>query len=231
MQEISNITATLPLFEGLSFRETEALLRRLRGRVQAYDRGAFLLESGRTVRALGLLLEGRALVLQEDYWGNRNLLAKLVPGQLFAETFACLPQTPLSVSVQAEEACRVVWLEVVRALEAEGPAEPGRERFLCNLLRLMAEKNLHLNEKLTHMGQRSTREKLLSYLSAQARRQGGAEFDIPFNRQQLADYLSVERSAMCAALGRLQKEGLLSYRRNHFRLRSGREGPQMGEGT
>lgn len=102
-------------------------------------------------RALGLLLEGRALVLQEDYWGNRNLLAKLVPGQLFAETFACLPQTPLSVSVQAEEACRVVWLEVVR-LGGGRAGRAGRERFLCNLLRLMAEKNLHLNEKLTHMG-------------------------------------------------------------------------------
>ena len=75
-----------------------------------------------------------------------------------------------------------------------------------------------LTGKMRHMARPTTREKLLSYLSAQAARAGGPEFDIPLDRQQLADYLAVDRSAMSAVLGKLRDEGVLEFRKNHFRL-------------
>ena len=167
---------------------------------------------------MGLLFSGGLLIVQEDFWGNWNLVAKIGPGDVFAETFACMQRRNINVNVIAEEAADVLWLNVQNILNADGETEGWKLVLLRNLLENMAEKNLHFNEKLTHMGKRNTREKLLSYLSAEAQKHGTSEFDIPFSRQQLADYLSVERSAMSTELGKLRDEGRLSFRKNHFCL-------------
>ncbi len=212
---------SLPLFQDISPSEQEKLLCCLEASERRYEKGTFLLHAGETADRLGVLLEGSASVLQEDYWGNRNLITHLGAGQVFAESFALLPGTPLNVSVLAQEACRVLLLPTQRILSPCPSACAYHGRLTQNLLRELARKNLRLNEKLTHMGQRSTREKLLSFLSAEAGRKGAAEFEIRLDRQQLADYLGVERSAMCAVLTQLQKEGLLAYNRKHFRLFAG----------
>ena len=176
----------------------------------------YLLRAGAPCSSAGLLLSGRALIIQEDFWGNRNVLAALTPGQIFAESFACASGTPLTVSVAAEEDVRAAFLDFQRMLAACPSSCPCHSRLLRNLLAVLAEKNLSLNEKLTHMGQRTTRDKLLSYLSAQARRQGSPRFRILFSRQQLADYLCVDRSGLSAELGRLRDEGMLSFQRYQF---------------
>ena len=172
------------------------------------------------MESVGLLLEGAVLVVQEDFWGNRNLIARIQPGQLFGESYAC-SGAPLGVDVVADSPSRVLWLNVHRVLSVCPNGCAYHSRLIRNLLSVLAEKNLRFKEKLDHMGQRTTREKLLSYLSAEARRQKSSEFDITFNRQQLADYLSVERSAMSAKLGKLREEGVLDFERSHFRLESG----------
>lgn len=222
------------IFAGISDGEIAAMLGCLGAGVREYGKGEFVLRSGDRAESMGLLLSGSVLVAQEDFWGNRNIMAGIRPGQLFAEAFACSPGAALSVSAEAEERCAVLWLGVGRVLTTCPSACPHHARLIRNLLSDLAEKNLRLQEKLTHMGQRTTREKLLSYLSAEARKQGSAEFDIPFSRQQLADYLSVERSAMSAELGRLRDDGVLTFRRSHFRLKTGREAPKdysVGGGT
>ena len=159
------------------------------------------------------------LVVQEDYWGNRNIRSRVAPGQVFAEAFACVPGAVMDVSVLTDEPSRVLWLNVGRILHTCPTACSHHSRMIRNLLSDLAANNLRANEKLTHISRRSTREKLLSYLSAEARRQGRADFSVPFNRQQLADYLSVERSAMSAELSRMQREGLLTVDKNSFSLK------------
>lgn len=208
----------LPLFHGIAPDERDALLACLGASERRFLRGAFLLRAGEPTDALGILLAGSASVLQEDYWGNRNLIAHLGAGQLFAESFALLPGAPLNVSVLAQEECRALFLPTQRILSPCPSACTRHGQLARNLLGELARKNLRLNEKLTHMGQRGTREKLLSFLSAEAGRADAAEFDIALDRQQLADFLGVERSAMCTVLAQLQKEGLLTYQRKHFRL-------------
>ena len=83
---------------------------------------------------------------------------------------------------------------------------------------MLAGRNLALTRKMGHMARRTTRDKVLSFLSAQALRAGGPAFDIPLDRQQLADYLAVDRSALSAVLSRLRDEGVLEFHKNHFRL-------------
>ena len=208
-----------PLFDGVTEDELKAMLFCLEARTAQFPKDAFLLRAGDTTDSVGLLLSGTVLVIQEDIWGNRNILSKAHPGQIFAASFACVPGAVLNVSIMAETSVTVLFLNVKRILTVCSSACAHHNRIIRNLLAELAGKNLLLNEKLTHMGRRTTRDKLMSYLSAVAQQTGQCEFDIPFSRQQLADYLAVERSGLSLELGKMQREGLLEVNRNHFVLR------------
>ncbi len=219
MQNFLPIICSSQLFSGISEVEAEAMLHCLGARTAHYSKGEYLLHAGTSAPALGLVLEGRVLVVQEGFWGGRSLLAALEPGQCFAESFACVPGASSSISVTADSRCTVLYLNAAHVL-TQCPRHCTHHNLLAhNLLADLAEKNLAFTEKLTHLGQRTTRGKLLSYLSAQAQKKGSDTFDLPFDRQQLADYLLVDRSGLCQELSRLRDEGLVDFHKNHFRLK------------
>ena len=208
------------LFAGISEEEISDMLSCLGAKIQHFPKGSFLLRAGGEVEEIGLVLAGSVLLMQEDVWGNRNILSKVGPGQAFAVAAACTPGAVLPVSAAAETPVAVLRLQAKQVMAPCGTACANHSRFLQNLLGELAGKNLHLSEKLTHMGQRTTRAKLMSYLSAQAQKLGRNEFTIPLSRQQLADYLAVERSGLCVELGKMRKEGLLEFHKNHFVLKT-----------
>lgn len=211
--KFSEVIRRCKLFSDIPENELPQTLAQLVPREKEYPADSFILSAGERTRVMGLVLEGTVMVIQEDFWGNRSLIARLSAGELFAESFACCPETPLNVSVTAETDCRILWLDAAAMLCGGGV-------LVQKLVSEISFKNLMLSEKLTHLGKRTTRTKLLSYLSAAAQRKNSREFEIPFTRQQLADYLLVERSAMSAELGRLKKDGVIDYERNRFILKS-----------
>ena len=195
------------------------MLSCLETREERFPKDTFLLRTGDTAESIGLVLSGSVLVVQEDIWGNRNILSKAGPGQTFAAAYACAPGSLLNVSVLAETPVTAIFLNVKRVLNVCPSACEHHSRIIRNLLGELAEKNLRFGEKLTHMGQRTTRAKLMSYFSAEAQRLGTYEFNIPFSRQQLADYLAVERSGLSLELGKMRSEGLLDFHKSHFILK------------
>lgn len=205
------LLASLPLFQGVDLKSIGETLTALHSVETTYPSGQFLLHSGETTSRFGILLEGRVKVLKEDYRGSATLLAQVEPVDLFAEAFALSGQR-LTVSVQAALPSRILWLDSGQL------TQPGLVRVQQNLLRLLAQKNVFLTGRIEHLSKRSLREKLLSYLSEQAFQADSLEFSIPFNRQELADFLAVDRSALSAVLSGLQKEGILKYHKNHFSL-------------
>lgn len=219
MKEFFSVLLSSPLFAGISEEELAAMLTCLDPKKKDFPQGAFVLRAGDAADAVGLVLSGSVLMIQEDIWGNRNILSGAGQGQTFAAAYACAPGSGLPVSVIAQTPVTVLFLNVSRILHVCPSACAHHSRILRNLLGELAVKNLRLGEKLTHMGQRTTRAKIMSYLSAQAQRLGRYEFDIPFSRQQLADYLAVERSGLSLELGKMKKDGLLDYHKNHFVLK------------
>ena len=219
MKDFLPVIRSSQLFSGISESELTAMLSCLRAENKDFPKEAFVLRAGDTAESIGLVLAGSVLVIQEDIWGNRNILSKAGPGQSFAAAFACAPGSVLDVSVIAETPVTVLFLNVKRVLNVCPSACAHHSRIIRNLLGELAEKNLRFSEKLTHMGQRTTRAKLMSYFSAEAQRLGKYEFDIPFSRQQLADYLAVERSGLSIELGKMRDEGLLDFHKNHFVLK------------
>ena len=217
MQEFLPVLRRSPVFAGMMDEEILSSLHCLSAQVVFRAKHAIILREGDTTRCMGVLLKGCALVMQTDVWGRRHLMHYVETGDSFAEPFAAAG-TPLNMTVTANEDCSVLLLDMDRVLHVCPSGCTHHHRLVSNLVAVLAGKTLQLNEKLTHMSRRTTREKLLSYLSAQSQKQGTRKFAIPYDRQQLADFLCVDRAAMSAELSRLQKAGVLETRKNRFVL-------------
>ena len=209
-----------PLFYDIVPEDIEDLLSCLNAKQESFPKDNIIYHTGDTIRALGVILSGSVSIEHIDFWGNRILLDQAGSGQVFAETYACLQETPLMVDVLAAEDCKILFLELDRLLLFCHNACGCHNLLIRNLLTISAQKNLALSRRSLHTAPKSIRERLLSYLSFQAVQQNRNDFDIPFNRQQLADYLNVDRSALSHELSKMQREGLLAVHKNHFCLKS-----------
>jgi len=223
MKQYFSVIKRSPLFHGLLEQELGSMLSCLSARTERYQKGQYVFRHGDTVTQIGMVLSGSVHMIKEDFWGNLIILGTAAPGQLFGESFACLHTEPLGVNVLAPENSVVLFLDIRKVTTVCSAACEFHTRLIRNLFSVLAEKNLQLTKKLEHMAQRTTREKLLSYLSAQSQLSGSPVFEIPFNRQQLADYLSVDRSAMSSELGKLRREGVIGVQKNRFELKAVRE--------
>ena len=206
-----------PLFRNIAPQDISGLLSCINARAQIFKKGEILLHRGETSAQFGLLLSGSVHVIREDFWGNRSIVGIAGPGETFAESYALALQ-PLEVSVLAASDGEVLFVDAERVISGCQQVCSFHAQLSRNLLSMLAQKNLNLTTKIRHMSRKTTREKLMSYLSAQALKANSSEFEIPLDRQQLADFLGVERSAMSATLGRLRDEGALTFHKNHFHL-------------
>ena len=223
------LLANTPLFQGATPQEVEKMLDCLGARRQWFEKGARICCAGDLVTELGMVLSGGALIQSDDFWGNTTVLDRVGPGQIFAETYACAGER-LMVDVVAAEETQVLFLNVERVLSTCPSSCNHHSRLIANLLALSAQKNLALSRKIFYTSSKSIRGRLLAYLSDQARDRGSSSFTIPFDRQQLADYLNVERSALSNELGKMGREGLIRTRKNQFQLLAGGEALPPGRG-
>lgn len=212
------LTETM-LFQGVSETDAEAMLHCLQAVCRSFRKNETVLHSGEKTGELGLVLSGSVNIENDDFLGNKSILENIGPGQAFAETYACIPEEPLMVNVTAAEDCEILFLAVERILTVCPSACSHHSRIIRNLLYVTAQKNLVLTRKIFHTAPKSLRGKLLSYLSFQAVKQGMNRFEIPFSRQQLADYLGVDRSALSNELSKMRNEGLLTFEKNRFCLK------------
>jgi len=218
MEQYLFILRNSPFFQGMTEEEILSVLHCVNATVLRKKKDDYILRVGDSTETMGLVLRGAVLVLQEDLWGHRNIIHRIGSGEFFAEAFAATSGSVLDVNIVADEDTEVMLLHMGRLLQTCLHACDHHNRLVRNLVSVMARRVMNLNEKITHMAKRSTREKLLSYLSAESIRQGKLSFTIPYDRQQLADYLCVERAAMSVELSKLQKEGFLKTNRNRFAL-------------
>ena len=207
-----------PLFERIDAADLEPMLQCLGARQRSFPKGAYVFRMGDRTTSMGMVLEGSVRLEKEDYWGNRSILASFGPGQSFAEVYACEPDLALDINVVAAEDAVVLLLDVGRITSMCPSSCAFHARLIRNLLGIIAKRTHALTRKIEHTTKRTTRAKLLSYLSDQAERAESSRFAIPFDRQELADYLSVDRSAMCAELSRMKKDGIIDYNRNRFEI-------------
>lgn len=218
MKEYFSLLRQCPLFAGIEEDDMGLMLRCLDSSLRTVEKDAPIFLEGDPARWVGVVLTGAVQVLREDYYGNRSVMAALEPGGLFGEVFACAGIQTLPVSVFASKDSTVLLLDCRRVLTLCSNNCRFHSHLVQNLLQVVARKNLMLNRKLQIMSQKTTREKLMAYLLEQAKGEGRGDFTIPLDRQALADYLGVDRSAMSAELSKLRREGVLESKGSYFRL-------------
>lgn len=210
----------IPIFQGIEEPEIASLLQCLQATERTYQKGETILSEGSITENMGIVLSGMALISCGDIWGNTSVLGHVTPGSVFAEVYACIPGEPLLITVSAAEDTTVLFMNVGRILSTCTNACPFHTRLARNLLTVCAHKSLQLSQRILHTSSKSIRGRLMSYFSQCAKQAGNSTFQIPYNRQQLADYLGVDRSAMCHELSKMQKEGIISYEKNRFLLKN-----------
>jgi CRP-like cAMP-binding protein len=206
------------LFAGVEEKEFDSMLSCLDAREKDYQKDDYILRAGNPIHEIGIVLKGSVTVIKEDYWGNRTIIGRMSVSDMFAESFSFAAITKLPVSVVAAENASILFIDCRQILNTHTSPCDYNSVLTGNMVRILANKNVMLMQKIDHISSRSIREKLLSYLSTQAMNSKNQAFIIPYNRQELADYLCIDRSAMSSELGRLRDEGILRFHKNEFEL-------------
>ncbi len=212
------ILKKVALFQGIEAAGIEEILGCLGSNVKHYMKNQTIILSGSEITSLGIVLKGGVQVIREDILGNRMLVAGLGEGEIFGETFACAGITESPVSVVATETCQVLWLPIKRIVSPCSSVCSFHSNLINNLLKLLAGKNLYLNNKMELLSKRTIRDKIMAYLSYEAEKNHSNSFETALNRNELADYLCVDRSAMSREISRLKEEGVIEYHKNYFKI-------------
>lgn len=219
MKKYSEILRRCPLFRGIDDENLLLMLSCLGAEKKSYRKNEVVFaEGGRTTR-FGILLSGEVQIVRVDYYGNRSLVGQVGPSELFGEAFACAEVESLPVDVVASEDCEVLLVDVKRVTQTCCNACEFHNRIIYNLMKIVAAKNLMFHRKLEIVSGRTTRDKLMNYLLLEAKRAGSHAFEIPYDRQELADYLEVDRSGLSAEISKLRREGVLESEKNRFVLK------------
>lgn len=218
MKKYISVLQKTKIFFRLSEEETAKALECFGTKIQTYSKDEYVLRQGECTQDISILLYGRLYIQKEDYWGNRSILGQIAPGEMFGEAYAASKNGSILNDVVAVENSTVIRFNLKRILTQCEKQCNFHSAVIQNLFFSISEKNIALVQKIGHMSMRSTREKLISYLSEEAKKQNAPQFTIPFNRQQLADFLSVDRSAMSNELSKMRADGLIEFRKNSFKL-------------
>lgn len=218
MNKYIGILKRTQMFAGVIDDEISSMLNCLGARLKSFKKGEYVLRQGEHLSDIIVLVEGNLHIQKDDYWGNRSILGLIEVGEMFGEAYVSPESSSLLNDVVAVEDSTAIFFDVKRIITTCPSACRFHSMVVQNMFFAISEKNRKLVQKLGHMSKRTTREKLISYLSEEAGRQNSSSFSIPFNRQQLADFLSVDRSAMSNELCKMRDEGLLEFEKNKFRL-------------
>ena len=216
MKKYLNILRDCRLFDGIEDDDLLRMLGCLGARVVSFDKKYTIFAEGGAAKYIGIVLSGSAQIIQVDYDGNRSILSEISVPEVFAEAFACAEVKALPVSVIANEPCEIMLIECSHILHTCQNNCGFHQTLIFNLMKDLATKTIMFHQRIEITSKRTTRKKLLAYLTMQSKKENSRSFDIPFDRQELADYLEVERSGLSSEISKMIKEGLIKNEKNHF---------------
>lgn len=218
MEEILIFLGKTELFKNLTTDEINKSLKDLNTKKQSFQKNNLIYELGKPIDKIGLLLSGNANVIKEDFWGNRTILTQLKAGNIFGEVMSFQKNKNPNINVELSKKSEVLFLDFKNIFNSQEILESHNKKLILNMFSIVTKKSVLLTEKIEHITKKSIREKVLSYLSTCSFKYENNSFTIPFNRQELADYLSIERTALSRELSNMQEENLIKFKSNNFQL-------------
>lgn len=217
MKNYLEVLKKCPLFCDIEDDNLLKMLNCLGAKIVFFDKKYTVFREGDKIKHIGIVLSGSVQVVQLDFYGNRSILNSVEPSQVFGEAFACAEADFLPVSIIANEPSYIMLIDCAHILHTCSNNCGFHQKLIFNLMKDLACKTVQFHQKMEICAKRTTREKLLAYLDMQAKKQGN-QFYIPFDRQELADYLEVDRSGLSLEISKLRNEGIIANRKNFFRL-------------
>jgi len=218
LKQFSEVLKKCPLFEGIEESDMLKMLSCLGAKTVSFDKKYTIFAEGYPAKHIGIVLSGSVQIIRVDYYGNRSILSEIYPSDLFAEAFACAETRALPISVIANEPCEVLLIDSNHILHTCHNHCAFHQQLIFNLMKDLATKTIQFHQRTEITSKKTTREKLLAYLAIYAKKAGTNSFEIPFDRQELADYLEVDRSGLSAEISKLRNEGILESFKRHFTL-------------
>ncbi len=218
MKKYFEILRKCSLFINITDDNLIPMLSCLNARVMSFNKGETIVVEGEPAKNVGIVLSGEVQIIRIDYYGNRNIIANIESSQMFGESFACADVKSMPVSVVASEDCEIMMIDCARITKTCNNSCEFHNQIILNLLKIMAMKNIFFNQRAEVTSKRTTREKLLAYLDQQVKQNNSNSFEISFDRQELADYLEVDRSGLSAEISKLRVEGIIECRKNKFKI-------------
>lgn len=218
MNNLYKILKSNPLFHQIEDSDLTSILKCLSAQQKLFAKNEIIFRVNDKIASVGIVLSGLVQIMKEDVLGNRTILANLEEGDMFGEAFACAKVDSIPVNVTAATDCTVLLIDYQKIITTCQSSCQFHAKLIENMLTILARKNVFLNQKIEYLSKRTTKDKLISYLSYEAQITGSNSFQIPFNRQELADYLCVDRSALSRELSKMKEEGILSFQKNRFKL-------------
>lgn len=218
MKKYFKILRKCPLFSQIEDENLIGMLYCLGAKVEQFDKKYTVIAEGNPAKYVGIVLSGSVQIERTDYFGNRSILSVAEPSEIFGEAFACaeIPETP--ISVVAGEPCEIMLIDCNRIMHSCEKSCDFHRQLIFNMMKILAVKNIMFHQKIEITSKRSTKEKLMTYLTLYAKKAGGNSFEIPFDRQELADYLEVDRSGLSAEISKLKRQGIIESHKRHFKL-------------
>ena len=218
MKKYFDILKDCSLFDGIHPDDLERMLTCMGARVDSFDKKYTIFAEGTPAKYVGIVLSGEAQTVRGDLYGNRTILSQASAPELVGEAFACAQIQSIPVSVIASEPCEMMFIDCGHILHTCQNNCGFHQQLIFNLMKDLAVKSIRFHQKSEITSKRSTREKLMTYLSMMEKETGSRSFEIPFDRQELADYLEVDRSGLSAEISKMRKEGILDSHKNRFTL-------------
>lgn len=220
LEKYYNQIKNSPVFFGMSDDELKGLLECFNARVRKYEKEEMIIRQGDIISNIYLILDGAVNIEKDSYWGRRIIISRLGKNENLALSFVGSKNVESSVDAITVDETLVLILGYEKCTSMCQNACTRHKVLINNLFQILSKENIELIQKIENVSQKTIRDKLLTYLSNEAQKNHSNSFNIKFNRQDLADYLNVDRSAMSFELSKLQKEGLLKYNKNNFELLS-----------
>ncbi len=218
MEKYLDILRQSQLFSKMTDKEILIAANCIGAKIKTYKNNENILLIGDKITSLGMIIEGGAIISRDDFWGNTSIMSKLSPPQLFGISYALSTSGLSEVNVVAEKDTKVMYFTIDRIFNSSCAEVEINNKMIKNLVKVLADKNIQFSSKIEHISKRKMRDKILSYLSEVSQKKKSNSFTIPFSRQQLADYLCADRSALSNELGNLRDEGVIEFKKNHFKL-------------
>ncbi|MBQ8526517.1 MAG: Crp/Fnr family transcriptional regulator [Clostridia bacterium] len=218
MKKYFDILKNCILFDGIERDNLENMLGCINGRIEEYSKGEAVMQEGIAVKDIGIVLSGAVQIERTDYYGNRSIITTAEPGEIFAESFACAETKELPFCITAAVKSEIMLIDCKRVIHTCSRSCEFHSSMIYNLMKIIATKNILLNQRTEITSKRTTRDKLMTYLLITAKKNDSDSFSIPYDRQTLADFLGVDRSGLSAEISKLRNEGIIESRKNRFRL-------------